>query len=290
MDFDSIKEALAYIDDHLDEPMSFESLVKRFHFSPYYFHRMFSVIVGKTIAAHIRDRRLARACAQLAGTQASVLNIALDCGFNFAQAFSRAFREAYGLSPSDYRGQDFAPVVVTVDEMIMKFTNRLKGGIYVNPKIIKRDALSIAGVSGDGSKTGEVWQAFEKLGSEKPLADKLSGNGYEIRLYDGAWCTVHLGFAVSGAPHDEAYELYTLPASEYAAFDVYVANGYGSENSAMSEWLQTNQQGYSERLLDGAHYCVEYYDERFNGNQAGSIVEIWLPIEKKQRMQLFFPG
>ena len=279
MDFDSIRRALLYIDSHLDEPMSFESLAKRFHFSPYYFHRMFSVIVGKTIAAHVRDRRLLRACERLSGTEESVLNIALDCGFSSAQAFSRAFREAFGLSPSDYRKQGLAPVTVTVDEMIMKFTNRLRGGIDVNPKIIQKDALTIAGVSGDGNKTGEVWQAFEKLNSQQ--AGKLSGNGYEIRMYDGGQCTVHVGFAVSAAP-GEPYELLTLPASEYAAFDIYVSRGYESENSAMSEWLRTNEQGYSERLLDGAHYCVEYYDERFNGSEAGSIVEIWIPIERKQ--------
>jgi predicted transcriptional regulator YdeE len=49
----------------------------------------------------------------------------------------------------------------------------------------------------------------------------------------------------------------------------------------MNEWLKSNQEGYSERLIDGKHYCVEYYDERFKGNEAGSIVEIWVPIEKK---------
>ena len=279
--FDSIKEALAYIDEHLDEPMSFESLAKRFHFSPYYFHRMFSIIVGKTIAAHVRDRRLLRACKQLAGTEESILDIALDCGFNSAQAFSRAFRGAYGLPPSEYRRQGYVPAVVTVDEMIMNFTNRLRGGVYVNPKIIKRDAITIAGVSGDGSKTGEAWQAFMQLSGEKPLENKQSGNGYEIRLYDGEQCTVHAGLAVSGAPGDDAYELLTLPASEYASFDVYVSRGYESENSAMSEWLRTNGQGYAERLLEDTHYCVEYYDERFNGSEAGSIVEIWVPIEKK---------
>jgi len=277
--FDNIKRALEYIDDHLDEPMSFESLAKHFHFSPYYFHRMFSIIVGKAITAHIRDRRFMRACLDLANTDKSILGIGLDCGYNSAQAFSRAFRDTYGLPPSDYRKQGFAPVIVTVDDMIMKFTNRLKGGIYLNPKIIKRNALTIAGVSGDGYKTGEVWEEFIQLSGKKPLLNKLSDNGYEIRLYDGDNSTVHVGFAVADAAVDEAYTTYALPASEYASFDVYVANGYDSENSAMDEWLQTNEQGYSERLLGDVHYCVEYYDERFNGSEAGSIVEIWVPIE-----------
>jgi len=285
--FESIKEALEYIDDHLDESMSFESLAKQYHFSPYYFHRMFSIIVGKAISAHIRDRRLMRACKQLADTNRTILEIGLDCGFNSAQSFSRAFRNAYGVSPNQYRKQGFIPVIVTIQEMIMKFTNRLKGGIYVNPRIIKRDAITIAGVSGDGDKTGEVWEAFMKLAAERPLGSKISENGYEVRLYDGGSSNVHVGYAISGtqteatAPvDDKEYTLYALPASEYASFDVYVANGYESENNAMTEWLETNQQGYRERLLGSAHYCVEYYDERFNGSEAGSIVEIWVPIEK----------
>jgi len=151
----------------------------------------------------------------------------------------------------------------------------------MNPKIIKRDVLMIAGVSGNGNETGEVWAEFEKLTHVKPLTNKLSDNGYEIRLYDSDSCTVHVGFAVSSTPSDEAYTVFTLPASEYASFDVYVANGYDSENNAMDEWIKTNQQGYSERLLGDIHYCVEYYDERFNGSEAGSIVEIWIPIENR---------
>jgi len=277
--FDNIKNALEYIDNHLDEPITFEAIAKRFHFSPYYFHRMFSVIVGKAMAAHIRDRRFMRACIRLVNTDDTILNIGLDCGYNSAQSFSRAFRDTYGLPPSEYRKQGLAPVIVTVDEMIMKFTNRLRGGIYLNPKIIKRDSLTIAGVSGDGNKTGEVWESFMQLSKEKPIGNKLSDNGYEIRLYNGGTSAVHVGYAIKGDAPD-AYSLYTLPASEYASFDVYVANGYESENNAMTEWLRTNEHGYSERQLGDTHYCVEYYDERFNGSEAGSIVEIWVPIVK----------
>jgi len=278
--FQSIKEALEYIDSHLDEEISFSMLAERFHFSPYYFHRMFTLIVGKTIACHVRDRRLLRACARLAGTRDAVLTIGLDCGYNSAQSFTRAFRAVCGMTPSQYRREGIRPQESSVDEMIMKFTNRLKGGIDVNPTIIKRNALTIAGVCGDGSKTGEVWLAFEKLLSQKPLQGAPDQNGYEVRVYDGETCTVYVGFAVEEEKAEEPYTVFKLPASKYASFDVYVANGYDSENNAMTQWLEENPEGYKERLLGDAHYCVEYYDERFHGSEAGSIVEIWIPIEK----------
>ncbi len=281
-DFMSVREALAYIDAHLDEPISFERLAERFHFSAFYFHRMFSLIVGKPIACHIRDRRLMQARLQLSRTDEPILRIALACGFQSAQSFARSFRNACGLSPSEYRRQGLIPDVVTVDDMVKKFTNRLKGGVYVNPKIIRRNGLVIAGVSGPGNKTGETWQELMKLNEEKPLPNKLSENGYEVRLYEDGASTVHVGFAVADEAVEPPYTAFALPASKYASFDVYVANGYDSENNAMDEWLLTNPDGYAERLLGDAHYCVEYYDERFNGNEAGSIVEIWVPIEKKK--------
>ena len=279
--FVKIKEAIEYIDSHLDEPISFKTIAKKFNFSPYYFHRMFYVIVGKTIAAYIRDRRLQAACVDLSATDKSIINIGLDCGYDSAQSFSRGFKQMYGLSPSEYRKQGIMPYVVSVDEMIMKFTNRLKGGIYINPKIIKRDEIIIACTYGDGSETGAVWETFMKLSQDKPLKNKISDNGYEIRLYNGEKCTVYVGYAVSDEQVDSEYMIFKIPDSTYASFDVYVANGYDSENKAMDEWLNSNNEGYSEKLLDICHYCVEFYDERFKGNEAGSIVEIWVPIEKK---------
>ena len=195
--FAKIKEALIYIDNHLAEPMDYEFLAQRFYFSPYYFHRMFSVIVGKTITAHIRDRRLEYACVLLSSTNNKVIDVGLDCGYNSAQSFTRAFKNAYGFSPYEYRKNGLAPSIITVDEIIVKFTNRLKGGMVLNPKIINQNSLIIAGVSGDGNSTGEVWSAFEKLHTEQPLVNRISDNGYEIRVYEGESSTVHVGWFCS---------------------------------------------------------------------------------------------
>ena len=281
-DFQSVKSALKYIDNHLDEHISLDLLANKFHFSPFYFHRMFSAIVGKTIAAHIRDRRLLSACKKLVETNCSILSIALDSGYDSAPSFSRAFKRAYRLSPSEYRRQRLKPSTAPIDEMIMKFTNRLRGGIYLNPKIIALNEITIAGTSGDGKDTWSVWETFEVLNKEKPLKNKTSENRYEVRIYEKAKCTVFTGQEVSDENIDSSYSLFKIPKARYASFDVYVANGYDSENSAMKEWLETNEEGYTESLLDNHHYCVEFYDERFNGKKSESILEIWIPIEKKK--------
>ncbi len=278
--FDRIRQALQYIDDRLDQPVTFEQVAQAMHFSPFYFHRVFFAVVGKSITAHIRERRLIKACRLLAGTDRSVLDICLSCGFDSPQAFSRAFKSAYGVTPSAYRRERFVPGGASVDELIMRFTNRLKGGMLVHPNIIKRGELLIAGVTGDGRKTGQVWEAFSSLQASVGIACKVSDDGYEVRLQDGDRCDVHVGCAVSSVQVDDAFTVMRLPATEYASFDVYVAQGYDSQNNAMNEWLDGNEQGYTERLLDGRHYCVEFYGELFKGNEADSIVEIWIPIKK----------
>lgn len=126
--FNNIERALKYIDSHLSEQMGYEQLANIFHFSPYYFHRMFSIVVGKTITAHIRDRRIDKACTMLSCTKKSVLEICMECGFDAYSSFSRAFKSKFGISPKEYRKQGYTPNIVSVDELISTFKENLEGG------------------------------------------------------------------------------------------------------------------------------------------------------------------
>lgn len=284
--FEQIAEALFYIDGHLEEQLSLETLARQCHFSQYYFHRVFTLIVGQPLAGYIRERRLLHACVQLSESSLPVTEIGLASGFQSAQAFSRAFKLSYGLSPSAYRRQGLVPSVLTLKELTQKLTNRLKGGLYVHPNIITRGRLLIAGLSGDGNRTAEAWNGFEAMHKNGPLPNQTDENSYELRICHEGISTVHVGVAVKDKEVPHGYTVFELPTSKYASFDVYVENGYESENQAMNTWLETNAEGYRERLLtcaqfSGGNYCVEYYDHRFQGSEAGSIVEIWIPITKE---------
>lgn len=280
--FDKICDSLKYIDNHLDEELNVEVLSKKYCFSTFYFYHMFSVIVGKPLATYVRERRILYAAEMLSSTELTIMDISLICGYESAQSFSRAFRTLQGVSPRTYRKERMKTMIETPDELIKKFTNRIKGGIFVQPNIIKREKLIIAGVQGDVSQTAEVWKAFENLMNEKPLKNVISNDGYEVRISDGEKSIVFVGTEISNNSMNEDYSIMILPASKYASFDVYVNEGYDSENDAMTEWLEKNQVSYREKLMkDGSHYCVEHYDERFQGNESESLVEIWIPIEKR---------
>ena len=88
---------------HLDEPLEMERLAELAHFSVSHFHRVFRGMLGESIMDHLRRIRLERAYAQLAEGQRSVTDIGLDAGYDSLEAFSRAFRKSFGLSPSQCR-------------------------------------------------------------------------------------------------------------------------------------------------------------------------------------------
>jgi len=97
---------LAYIDANLEGDLSVKTLSQVAHFSTYHFHRQFSAFVGVPVARYVQLMRLRRAARRLAGqAEYSVLEAALDAGFDSPEAFSRAFRRDFGTSPSAFRQQ-----------------------------------------------------------------------------------------------------------------------------------------------------------------------------------------
>lgn len=97
------EQVLAYIEIHLDEPLSVERLSRVAHFSKFHFHRQFSLYVGINVSAYVRLLRLKRASQQLVFSNKRVVDIALDAGFESPEAFARAFRQAFAQSPSQFR-------------------------------------------------------------------------------------------------------------------------------------------------------------------------------------------
>lgn len=99
--FDRVFE---YIEKHLDEPLSVEQLSRVALFSKFHFHRQFSEYAGMGVLAYVRLLRLRQASYKLVfSRQERITDIALDAGFESPEAFSRAFRQAFGQSPSQFR-------------------------------------------------------------------------------------------------------------------------------------------------------------------------------------------
>ncbi|WP_300157620.1 AraC family transcriptional regulator [Solidesulfovibrio sp.] len=98
-----IELAMRAMEAGLDGELSLADIARAAHFSPYHFHRIFTGMTGESVGACLRRLRLARAAHRLAYGERPVTEVALAAGFEAPEAFSRAFRAAYGLPPSGWR-------------------------------------------------------------------------------------------------------------------------------------------------------------------------------------------
>lgn len=109
-----IYEIDACIKRHDDEALALSRLAERMGYSEFYVSRKFREISGMQFRDYLRYRRLAFALKELRDTDRRILDIALDYGFSSHEAFTRAFGEAYGISPADYRSRSVPVVLRTV--------------------------------------------------------------------------------------------------------------------------------------------------------------------------------
>lgn len=90
-----------YIDAHLDEPLSLDTLARQFYLSKYYLVHLFRENTGLSLHQYILKKRLSACCDAMQGG-AAVGEAYRQCGFRDYSAFYRAFRKEYGMSPSIY--------------------------------------------------------------------------------------------------------------------------------------------------------------------------------------------
>jgi AraC family transcriptional regulator len=102
-DWEPLLPVLVHVQAHLDADLSLAALSRRARLSPAHFHRRFHQAVGETPRAYVERLRVERAAFRLVLHEATVLAIALECGFRNHETFIRAFRRHYGRTPASYR-------------------------------------------------------------------------------------------------------------------------------------------------------------------------------------------
>ncbi|MDM4768056.1 AraC family transcriptional regulator [Pelomonas sp. SE-A7] len=98
-----LQRALDLVEARLDQPLTAELLAEKAALSRFHFHRIFQAHVGCSVASYLAWRRLQRACALLVSGAEPVLEIALEVGFESAQALAKAMRRELGCTPTDIR-------------------------------------------------------------------------------------------------------------------------------------------------------------------------------------------
>ena len=98
-----INKVVAYINDHLDESLDLKSLAEVAALSEFHFHRVFKALKGESIGAHISRLRIEAAARLLRYSALSIEDIAFNIGYEAPAALSKAFKNQYGITPTQYR-------------------------------------------------------------------------------------------------------------------------------------------------------------------------------------------
>ncbi len=174
-----ILQVLIYIQRHLSaEDLTLETLASVACFSPYHFHRIFRALVGESVMAHIRRLRLERAAFRLTITNMPVVHVAFEAGYKTHEAFTRAFRSVFGLSPSQFRhrgvttstespsGVHYAP-----DSESLDYQPPATGEIEMEVRIEQRPACRVAFVrhTGPYDQCGGAWEKLMAWAGPKGL-------------------------------------------------------------------------------------------------------------------------
>lgn len=101
----TVQILLKYMGSHYTDNLTLDTVAKSLGFSKFYISRLFSKKIGYQFNEYINMLRINMAQTLLAETNLSIVNIALECGFDSQRNFNRVFRNLISLTPSEYRGK-----------------------------------------------------------------------------------------------------------------------------------------------------------------------------------------
>lgn len=102
-DWETLIPLLVHIQANLDQDLALAGLSRKAGLSPFHLQRLFKAVIGETPKEYTSRLRVERAAFRLLIHESSLLDIALECGFQNHETFIRAFRRRFGKSPRGYR-------------------------------------------------------------------------------------------------------------------------------------------------------------------------------------------
>jgi AraC family transcriptional regulator len=274
-----LDRVLTWLVDHLDEALDLARLADVACMSPYHFHRIYHAMQGETAAETIRRLRLHRAAVELITGERPVSRVASQAGYGSQEAFTRAFKAAYGVPPARYRAA-FVPTpdrsrteaaMQTVDDRVSyQATTRVLPGITVAALAHRGDYQTIPNTFGRlANMAGALGLFGPDTRSFGIYYDDPSATPVEA-LRSEACLTVPDDWAPSGD-----LERREIRGGRYA---VVLHVGPYAELSRAYAWLYGTWLAQSgEEAADAP--CVEAYLNDARSVPAAELrTEIWLPL------------
>lgn len=282
------------IERHLREPVSLDAIARRAGFSLWHFHRMFAEMTGDSLGSYIRKRRLTAAAAELQRTRRPILELALDFQFESHEAFTRAFRAAFDVTPSAFRRRGGLAWNRTRPRLTLRRLKRLPRQTTMEPALVELPALNLLGLTarfiGPMSPAADNTDVVPRLYHRFcPLIRELQPQ-VDHYVYGAARCPAdgdrrhpdELEYlaAINVAPSRRAaapLALWRIRAGTYACFTHRgpVAKLGETINYAFGSWLP--RSGY----VHSGGPNLARQDERFGDGGAGCAFDFLVPVRPK---------
>ena len=140
------------------------------------YQRIFTYICNVTLAGYVRKRRLTVAAEILLLKSKSVIEIAMECGYESNSAFSRAFKEQFSVSPAlithdIYNEKAYLPLSFINDDTYFVLKGKRIMAEVVKLEYETTEDLLLIGISSKdyGVTTSELWKVFWEKGFDKEL-------------------------------------------------------------------------------------------------------------------------
>lgn len=272
---DAIAKTVWLIESSLDRDVSLDDIAQAAGMSRFHLTRAFGQSLGRSVMQYMRGRRLSEAAKQLAGGAPDILAVALDAGYGSHEAFTRAFRDEFGVTPTEFRNRpDLAKLL---EPIRMDNQPNIK---LPEPRIVDTEPMLFVGINRRyqfDNMAGIVsqWQSFNRhVGS---IPNEINGAAYGICTNADAdsmdyICAVQVS---SFGLIDNDMQRLRVPAVQFAVFDY---PGHISEIQAVfraiyGEWLPQSGRESSDAP------AIERYDERFDPATGRGGYEIWVPLK-----------
>lgn len=291
--WEAIQKSVDHIEEHIKEELTIEDLAKVSYLSLYYFQKLFSRLVGKTVNEYIKARRVANAKPLLRSTDRRIADIALEYGFNSHETFTKAFKEIYGITPDVYRKSkilltDFLKpdlsiyytlvdegVPLMVDDMVLEINQRkLEKKEYYTGISRQVDAreMNTAGVN----TLIELWDEFHE---KKDTIPNLTEDGLEVDHFTTDATPGKVQYFVGGlSDSSEAagFDQFCLESGDFYVctfeaenFKYLVEDAlYKANNYFFGTWLQKHDIGMEEM----EPFLIQKYVNVTNDPK----IEIWI--------------
>ena len=270
-------KALWYIESHLDGELSLETIAGAVYVSHFHLSRAFPASTGNSDAAYVRGRRLSEAAKVLVQGAPDILSVALNTGYGSHEAFTRAFRQLFGLTPEQLRAR------AHLDNLKLQEPLRMKNATTIPiaaPRIMKSGALLIFGPSEryqcqNIAGIPSQWNRFIPYLGQIP--GKVGHTAYGvIRNSDDAGDFDYIcGVEVTEFPSEPIeFARVRLDPRTYAVFE---------HREHISSIRATFDFIWNHGLPDSGYQtaeapALEVYGPQFDGRTGLGGLEIWIPV------------